>query len=101
MTGAQTDHVSFYLRVFFSYCPVECTKALTSGNTGKLFTVVEKHARDSRGLQCGSMSTISAAMGHLGDVLRSIVQPGAQEHCERLWTALAGRHRNHAFGEAP
>jgi hypothetical protein len=38
----------------------------------------------------GSMSTISAARDHLGDVLRSTVQPDAQEHVEAVdrWLAL-------------
>jgi len=50
-----------------------------------------------------SMSIISAARDHLGDVLRSTVQPGAQERCEAVdrRLALAGRHRNHTFGGAP
>jgi hypothetical protein len=51
----------------------------------------------------GSMSTISAARDHLGDVLRSTVRPGPQDHCQAVdrRLALAGRHRNHTFGEAP
>jgi hypothetical protein len=68
-----------------------------------LFTVVEKHARVSRPFNPGSMSTISAARDHLADVLRSTVQPGAQEHGEAMHRclALAGRHRTHTFGGAP
>jgi hypothetical protein len=68
-----------------------------------LFTVVEKHSRDSRAFNPGSMSTISAARDHLADVLRSTVQPGAQEHGEAVHRclALAGRHRNHTLGGAP
>jgi hypothetical protein len=68
-----------------------------------LFTAVEKHARDSRAFNPGSMSTISAARDHLADVLRSTVQPGAQEHGAAVdrRLAVAGCHRNHTFGGAP
>jgi hypothetical protein len=68
-----------------------------------LFTVVEKHARDSRAFNPGSMSTISAARDHLADVLRSTVQP-APKSTARLctaasrWPAVIG---NHTFGGAP
>jgi hypothetical protein len=76
--------------------PAASTNALTSGNTDVLFTVAEKHARDSHGLQSRLDRHPSAARDRLGDVLRSTVQPGAQEHCEAVdrRLALAGRHRN-------
>jgi hypothetical protein len=51
VTGSQMKDMPLYLRTFFEYCPVGCTKPVTSGNTCMLFTMVEKHARDSPALQ--------------------------------------------------